>query len=132
MHCARCDADLAGKAVEGLCPVCLLDGPEQTPYVSDFGIAKWMGRESALTLFPTALGTPHYVVYDARTVTLLANLETPRPGASRASAFHGRRPTARGVGRRPDRAALGHPRGSPGTAGARVGLGVNPGMWEGP
>lgn len=39
----------------------LLDGPEQTPYVSDFGIAKWMGRESALTLFPTALGTPHYV-----------------------------------------------------------------------
>lgn len=39
----------------------LLDGPEQTPYVSDFGIAKWIGRESALTLFPTALGTPHYV-----------------------------------------------------------------------
>lgn len=39
----------------------LLDGPEQTPYVSDFGIAKWMGRESALTLFPTALGTPYYV-----------------------------------------------------------------------
>ncbi|MEP6809083.1 MAG: serine/threonine-protein kinase [Chthoniobacterales bacterium] len=39
----------------------LLDGPEQKPFVSDFGIAKWIGRESALTLFPTALGTPYYV-----------------------------------------------------------------------
>ncbi len=39
----------------------LLDGPDATPYVTDFGIAKWIGRESALTLFPTALGSPQYV-----------------------------------------------------------------------
>jgi WD40 repeat protein len=39
----------------------LLDGAEQTPYVTDFGIAKWIGRDRGLTLFPTALGTPHYV-----------------------------------------------------------------------
>ena len=39
----------------------LLDGAERTPYVTDFGIAKWMGRDRGLTLFPTALGTPHYI-----------------------------------------------------------------------
>lgn len=39
----------------------LLDGAERTPFVADFGLAKWLGRDSALTLFPTALGTPHYV-----------------------------------------------------------------------
>ncbi|MDP9004221.1 MAG: protein kinase, partial [Verrucomicrobiota bacterium] len=39
----------------------LLDGADRTPYVSDFGIAKWLGRESRLTLASTALGTPHYI-----------------------------------------------------------------------
>lgn len=39
----------------------LFDGTERTPYVSDFGIAKWIGRESRLTLSSSALGTPHYV-----------------------------------------------------------------------
>ena len=36
----------------------LLDGPEQNPFVSDLGIAKWIGREDALTLFPPAPGAP--------------------------------------------------------------------------
>lgn len=39
----------------------LLHGPERTPYVSDFGLAKWIGRESRLTLAQSALGTPHYI-----------------------------------------------------------------------
>ena len=39
----------------------LLDGAERTPYVSDFGLAKWIGRESRLTLAQSALGTPHYL-----------------------------------------------------------------------
>lgn len=39
----------------------LLDGDNPTPYVSDFGIAKWVGRESRLTLASSALGTPHYI-----------------------------------------------------------------------
>ncbi|MEY2500172.1 MAG: eukaryotic-like serine/threonine-protein kinase [Verrucomicrobiota bacterium] len=39
----------------------LLDGPTRTPYVSDFGLAKWIGRESRLTLAQSALGTPHYI-----------------------------------------------------------------------
>ncbi|HMJ04675.1 MAG TPA: serine/threonine-protein kinase, partial [Chthoniobacterales bacterium] len=39
----------------------LLNGPESTPYVSDFGIAKWLGKGNRLTLAPTALGTPHYI-----------------------------------------------------------------------
>jgi eukaryotic-like serine/threonine-protein kinase len=39
----------------------LLDGAERRPFVSDFGLAKWMGRESRLTLAQSALGTPHYI-----------------------------------------------------------------------
>lgn len=39
----------------------LLDGSGRTPYVSDFGLAKWIGRESRLTLAQSALGTPHYI-----------------------------------------------------------------------
>ena len=39
----------------------LLDGPDHTPYVSDFGLARWIGRESRLTLAQSALGTPHYI-----------------------------------------------------------------------
>jgi eukaryotic-like serine/threonine-protein kinase len=39
----------------------LLDGPDRAPFVADFGIAKWLGRDSRLTLEPTALGTPHYI-----------------------------------------------------------------------
>ncbi|MEY2504787.1 MAG: eukaryotic-like serine/threonine-protein kinase [Verrucomicrobiota bacterium] len=39
----------------------LLHGPERTPFVSDFGLAKWIGRESRLTLAQSALGTPHYI-----------------------------------------------------------------------
>ena len=39
----------------------LLDGEENVPYVADFGIAKWLGRDNRLTLTRTALGTPHYV-----------------------------------------------------------------------
>ncbi|HVF70442.1 MAG TPA: protein kinase [Chthoniobacterales bacterium] len=39
----------------------LLDGPERKPYVADFGLARWIGRESRLTLAQSALGTPHYI-----------------------------------------------------------------------
>jgi WD40 repeat protein len=39
----------------------LLDGSQHTPFVSDFGLAKWIGRENRLTLAPAALGTPHYI-----------------------------------------------------------------------
>lgn len=39
----------------------LLNGPDLTPFVADFGIAKWLERDSRLTLEPTALGTPHYI-----------------------------------------------------------------------
>ncbi|MGE5213582.1 MAG: protein kinase domain-containing protein, partial [Nitrospirota bacterium] len=39
----------------------LLDGRERTPFVSDFGLAKWLGRENRLTLATSALGTPHYI-----------------------------------------------------------------------
>ena len=39
----------------------LLDGTANVPYVTDFGIAKWLGRDNRLTLAPTALGTPHYI-----------------------------------------------------------------------
>jgi WD40 repeat protein len=39
----------------------LLDGDEPRPFVSDFGLAKWMGRDSRLTIAPSALGTPHYI-----------------------------------------------------------------------
>jgi TolB-like protein/Tfp pilus assembly protein PilF/predicted Ser/Thr protein kinase len=39
----------------------LLDGVDRRAFVSDFGLAKWMGRESRLTLAQSALGTPHYI-----------------------------------------------------------------------
>jgi WD40 repeat protein/predicted Ser/Thr protein kinase len=39
----------------------LLDGAANTPYVSDFGLAKWLGRDNRLTIAPSALGTPHYI-----------------------------------------------------------------------
>lgn len=39
----------------------LLESDGLTPFVADFGIAKWLERESRLTLEPTALGTPHYI-----------------------------------------------------------------------
>jgi TolB-like protein/Tfp pilus assembly protein PilF len=39
----------------------LLDGAERTPFVSDFGLAKWLGRDNRLTLATSALGTPHYI-----------------------------------------------------------------------
>jgi TolB-like protein/Tfp pilus assembly protein PilF/predicted Ser/Thr protein kinase len=39
----------------------LLDGEERRAFVSDFGLAKWIGRESRLTLAQSALGTPHYI-----------------------------------------------------------------------
>src|SRR6476659_3411651 len=39
----------------------LLDGPDRRAFVSDFGLAKWIGRESRLTLAQSALGTPHYI-----------------------------------------------------------------------
>lgn len=39
----------------------LLDGREQTPYVSDFGLAKWIGRDNRLTIATSTLGTPHYI-----------------------------------------------------------------------
>ena len=45
----------------------LLDGAERTPYVSDFGLAKWLGRDNRLTLAPTALGTPHYIAPEQAT-----------------------------------------------------------------
>jgi TolB-like protein/Tfp pilus assembly protein PilF len=39
----------------------LLDGGECTAFVSDFGLAKWLGRENRLTLATSALGTPQYI-----------------------------------------------------------------------
>jgi WD40 repeat protein len=39
----------------------LLDGTANTPFVSDFGLAKWLGRDNRLTIAPSALGTPHYI-----------------------------------------------------------------------
>jgi serine/threonine protein kinase len=39
----------------------LLDGEENTPYVTDFGLAKWLGRDYRLTIAATALGTPNYM-----------------------------------------------------------------------
>src|SRR4029077_6223194 len=38
----------------------LLDGAERTPYVSDFGLAKWLQRDNRLTLATSALATPHH------------------------------------------------------------------------
>jgi WD40 repeat protein len=38
----------------------LLEG-EATPFVADFGIAKWLERDSRLTIGAAALGTPHYM-----------------------------------------------------------------------
>src|SRR5260370_12431811 len=39
----------------------LLDKAEQPTFVSDFGLAKWLGRDNRLTLATSALGTPHYI-----------------------------------------------------------------------
>jgi eukaryotic-like serine/threonine-protein kinase len=39
----------------------LLEGEEGLPYVADFGLAKWLGRENRLTIASTALGTPNYM-----------------------------------------------------------------------
>src|SRR5689334_19360235 len=39
----------------------LLDGRDRTPFVSDFGLAKWLGRNNRLTIATSALGTPHYI-----------------------------------------------------------------------
>ena len=39
----------------------LLDGEERRPYVADFGLAKWLGRDNRLTIASTALGTPNYM-----------------------------------------------------------------------
>jgi hypothetical protein len=39
----------------------LLDGDANTPFVADFGLAKWLGRDNRLTIAPSALGTPHYI-----------------------------------------------------------------------
>ena len=39
----------------------LLDGEERRPYVTDFGLAKWLGRDNRLTIAATALGTPNYM-----------------------------------------------------------------------
>src|SRR5260370_18033536 len=39
----------------------LLDSADRTPFVSDFGLAKWLGRDNRLTIATSALGTPHYI-----------------------------------------------------------------------
>lgn len=39
----------------------LLDSVTHEPFVSDFGLAKWLGRKSRLTVATGALGTPHYI-----------------------------------------------------------------------
>jgi len=39
----------------------ILLGREGEAYVTDFGIAKWVARESSLTLDASTLGTPHYI-----------------------------------------------------------------------
>src|SRR3954462_12006172 len=39
----------------------LLDGAERRAFVSDFGLAKWLGRNNRLTIATSALGTPHYI-----------------------------------------------------------------------
>lgn len=38
----------------------LLDG-ERTPFLADFGIAKWLERDNRLTIGGATLGTPHYM-----------------------------------------------------------------------
>src|SRR3954464_11140515 len=55
----------------------LLDGSKRTPFVSDFGLAKWIGRESRLTLAQSALGTPHYIAPEQAA----GNSTTPTAGA---------------------------------------------------
>ena len=45
----------------------LLDGADCTPFVSDFGLAKWLVRENRLTLATSALGTPHYIAPEQAT-----------------------------------------------------------------
>jgi eukaryotic-like serine/threonine-protein kinase len=45
----------------------LLDGDANTPFVSDFGLAKWIGRGNRLTIAPSALGTPHYIAPEQAT-----------------------------------------------------------------
>jgi len=39
----------------------ILLGRDGAAYVTDFGIAKWLNRETRLTLDASALGTPHYI-----------------------------------------------------------------------
>lgn len=42
-------------------PANILLDADQRPFVADFGIAKWLGRESAATVLESALGTPAYM-----------------------------------------------------------------------
>jgi eukaryotic-like serine/threonine-protein kinase len=39
----------------------ILLNAEATPFVADFGIAKWLERDNRLTIGAAALGTPHYM-----------------------------------------------------------------------
>ncbi len=53
----------------------LLESETNTPFVADFGLAKWMAQDNRLTIGQGALGTPHYIAPEqARGVS--ANLTT--------------------------------------------------------
>ena len=39
----------------------ILLGEGDTAFVTDFGIAKWLGRDNRLTIVSSVLGTPHYM-----------------------------------------------------------------------
>jgi serine/threonine-protein kinase len=45
----------------------ILLGREGEAYVTDFGIAKWVGRDARLTLDASTLGTPHYIAPEQAT-----------------------------------------------------------------